>query len=197
MGYRILSLSAAGFVALVTLSLASPASAITYNINRTVGLGSVTGFIETDGTIGALQAGNIVNWEITIASPNVRGGSPDTFGALGNHVYLRGTSLVASAAGISFNFDTSLDIFILTKNPLGFGNSWCLGSAFVVCQGGIFQGHETISLNGVGSNEELALRSGTQVIATAVTPVPVPPALAFMAAVFAGIGLFGFRRRNC
>ncbi|MEM1045483.1 MAG: hypothetical protein AAGL24_05010 [Pseudomonadota bacterium] len=196
MGRRILSLRAAGLAALVTLSLASTASAITYTVNRTVGSGSVTGFIETDGTIGVLQEGNIVDWEITIASPNVSGGPPDTFGATGNTLFIRGISLIASAADISFNFDTDFDVMFFLKNQPPPSTGWCLGSVIISCTSGLTDGHEVIALNRTGGNDQLVLRSGTIAIATAVAPVPVPPAIAFMSAVFGGLGLLGFRRRN-
>jgi hypothetical protein len=40
------------------------ASPITYSVNQTVGAGSVSGFIETDGTIGTLTTANILNWNL-------------------------------------------------------------------------------------------------------------------------------------
>lgn len=49
----------------------SRASDITYTVNQTVGAGSVTGFIETDGTIGILGTGNILNWDLVVNDGSV------------------------------------------------------------------------------------------------------------------------------
>src|SRR5580700_10349958 len=52
-------------VALAFSALVS-ASSITYNVNLTIGTGSATGFITTDGTIGALSAADITNFDLII-----------------------------------------------------------------------------------------------------------------------------------
>ena len=41
------------------------------------GAGSVTGFIQTDGTLGTLSSNNITDWTLTLAAPNLSGGSPE------------------------------------------------------------------------------------------------------------------------
>ena len=39
---------------------------ITYAVDETVGAGSATGFITTDGTIGILDTADILNWNLTL-----------------------------------------------------------------------------------------------------------------------------------
>ena len=45
---------------------AALASDITYDFNLTVGIGTVTGDVITDGTLGTLGSGDIVDWDITM-----------------------------------------------------------------------------------------------------------------------------------
>jgi hypothetical protein len=53
--------------ALVTLLLgADSCRAEIYDIDQAVGAGSVTGFIETDGTVGALSSANISDWNLVL-----------------------------------------------------------------------------------------------------------------------------------
>ena len=42
------------------------ASTITYNVDLTDGAASVTGFIETDGTIGTLAQVNVLDWNLDL-----------------------------------------------------------------------------------------------------------------------------------
>ena len=63
---------------LICSSVSSLANAtLIYNVSRTIGAGTVTGFIETDGTLGVLASSNIKNWMLTLTAPNLTGGSPD------------------------------------------------------------------------------------------------------------------------
>ena len=43
-------------------SLSAFAAPITYNVNHTIGTGSIVGSIETDGTLGVLSTTNILDW---------------------------------------------------------------------------------------------------------------------------------------
>ena len=66
---RLLGAVCAGVVMLLA-SVTADAS-IVYNLNRTIGAGTVTGFIETDGTIGVLSTANITDWILTLTAPNL------------------------------------------------------------------------------------------------------------------------------
>jgi sugar lactone lactonase YvrE len=75
---------------------------ITYAINQTIGAGSVTGVIVTDGTIGTLSSTNILSYNVLVNDAtyppyNVTAGSnPDLF--------LSGSDLSATASQLLFNF---------------------------------------------------------------------------------------------
>jgi hypothetical protein len=65
MDFRATWLTVAGLAMLSSLS--AQAATTTYLINRQVGSeGRLTGTIVTDGTIGALQASSILDWNLTI-----------------------------------------------------------------------------------------------------------------------------------
>src|SRR5947209_4642038 len=76
------------------------ASPITYSVNRTVGTGTVTGFIQTDGTLGVLAPANFLNWTLNLVV------GVDTFTLTGANstVYIQGVDTTATATQILFNF---------------------------------------------------------------------------------------------
>ena len=63
---RKLSLLAA-VCALLLMLMGSAAANITYCANDLVGVGTVTGMITTDGTIGTLGASNILSFNLNLA----------------------------------------------------------------------------------------------------------------------------------
>ena len=68
----------AGFFAAGAFAL--PANATVYMIDRTIGAtGAVTGYIETDGTVGAIQTENLVDWTLTLT---IDDSSVELFGPL-------------------------------------------------------------------------------------------------------------------
>src|ERR1019366_3589762 len=67
------------------------AATITYDVNRTIGAGSVIGFVETDGTIGVLSASNILDWNLVLNE-----GTNPTFDILGP---LSGSNSVVGVVG--------------------------------------------------------------------------------------------------
>ena len=57
------------FITLALAAALSPAAAkadITYAVDETVGAGSATGFITTNGTIGTLDIADILDWNLTL-----------------------------------------------------------------------------------------------------------------------------------
>jgi len=156
-------------------------AAIIYNVDRTVGSGSVTGFIETDGTIGMLSFINITDWNITLTSPGLPG-SPvviDYSDQIATSI--EGTATTATATQLLFDFNATGDnLFLL----IGAGNNaWCLetGSCTLNDSG------ETIAYIEAGNEITVqnVARSGVVVFAEVQT-VPVPAA-----AWLFGSGLLG------
>ena len=98
-------------VLLLFAAIAAPTVAradITYAVDETVGAGSATGFITTDGTIGILDTADILNWNLTLndgTNPPVDLEGP----ASGNNslVFLIGSDLTATPSQLIFAFGTA------------------------------------------------------------------------------------------
>ena len=110
-------------------------ASIIYDVNRTIGAGTVVGFIETDGTLGALGSGAITDWSLTLTAPNLSGGSPDliTF-ATQSQTNLSGAGTTATLTELIFDFSVAGSFFLLQgSSPT---NYWCLESLTASCTGG-------------------------------------------------------------
>ncbi|MBL4697230.1 MAG: hypothetical protein JKX70_00200 [Phycisphaerales bacterium] len=128
---------------------ASVTDPITYNVNRTIDQGSITGFITTDGTLGLLTSANIIDWELTLTAPNLDGGSPDIIDFDNQQqTFLSGAVTTATATDLSFDISgASGDGFILFQGA-GFGNFYCIETANAGC-------------TGAGIGEHIGFESGT------------------------------------
>mgnify|MGYP001817788430 CR=1 FL=1 len=172
----------------LTLCAATANAAFIYNIDRTIGDGTVTGIIETDGTQGILTKDNIIDWSITLTSANLVGGS-DTFDFSTGDTILRGTAVSADSTGLWYDFElepsTRGNYFLLQSNS-GTGNFWCLQTN--VCSTG-FDKTEHIGINATGGIAEWEARSGKIAFATVI---PVPAAVWLFASGL--LGLIGVSR---
>lgn len=104
------------FGALVTPAVMR--AGIVYDVNQTVGVGGVTGFIETDGVFGTLATGDILDWNLTLTDAS---GTTSLFGPLsggGSTFFVSGDDLTATPTLLQFNFnaDGSFMNFFLTSN---------------------------------------------------------------------------------
>lgn len=107
-------------VGLAMMGMAGAASAaiaaIVYDVNRVIGDGTVTGFVETDGTLGILTSGNITNWSLTLTAPNLLGGSPEVIDfATQVQTYLSGPATTATSTQLLFDFSLANRIFFSSK----------------------------------------------------------------------------------
>ena len=108
-----------------------------YDINRIIGGGSVVGSIETDGTIGSLGVGRILDWNLTLND------GISLFTLLGplsgnnSALSIAGSSFTASAIDLQFDFsNVSADIVVFQNPNLGSGmNLWCMEGALNTCAG--------------------------------------------------------------
>src|SRR5581483_1130915 len=116
-----------------SLGGAALAAPITYNVNQTIGLGGVTGTIQTDGTIGTLATGNFTAWDLTL---NGDGATYHITNA-DSVVLVVGTSATATATDISFNYSGGSGDFLLFQQGLFSGTHyWCNATTNGTC----FQG---------------------------------------------------------
>jgi hypothetical protein len=97
------SSNAKWIIALIFAAIVAPtklSAQITYTVNQTVGTGSMTGYITTDGKIGALSVTDIVGWNLTLKD----GTTTIVLTPLNDYVGVIGSDLTASATNLMFNF---------------------------------------------------------------------------------------------
>lgn len=178
-------------LALLLMAVCSAATAdpTFYTINRTVGAGSVSGFIETDGTTGVLAAGNILDWNLLLND------GTDTFTLLGplsganSEFGLFGSGLSATSTNLIFQYsDASFAIFQAPTLFTGF-TLWCMQGT-VQCTSETSPG-DVVDVFGPNQFTSLA---GRQVVGT-VQSIPEPATAALVLIGLAGLG-FASRRKS-
>ncbi|MCW6506693.1 hypothetical protein [Lichenifustis flavocetrariae] len=170
----------------------SSAAPITYNINQTIGSGSVVGSIGTDGTLGSLGASNVVDWTLTLTS----GMASYVLTSSNSAVVGSGADLMATSSQLLFDYSGTDGGYLLFQQGLYSGNHYYCDAAagnFACSQGATVapESNSSPSFQNVGL-------SGNVVIGTAVSSVPLPAALPlFGVAVLtlAGLG-YGKSRRK-
>jgi hypothetical protein len=113
------------------------ASPIAYSVNRTIAAGSVTGTIQTDGTVGVLAAANVLDWNLTLND------GTNTFVLTGpasgnnSHVFISGSDVTATAANLSFNFSGADSGYLLFQIVFGSGQHYyCDATSTGLCFAG-------------------------------------------------------------
>jgi len=173
---------------LCSTALLSSAANVAYNVDLTVGAGSVTGTITTDGNTGTLGTSDIVDWSLLLNN----GSSTFTLhGPLsGNNSgdLLVGSDLTATISGLFFNFVSSDDGQLLFQNPeTGSGQNYiCFADTNGNCDN-VFSA-VSLCLTGCPGNNIETAESGTVEIASAgSTGVPEPSTLTLLSL---GVGAF-------
>jgi len=167
-------------LALLGTALASAGSVFT--IDNAVGAGSVSGTIQTDGTIGTLSAADILDWNLLLNNGS------STFTLLGplsgNNSQLDafGSDLSATATQLLFDFtDLSTSGFYLFQNPtIGSGMNYFCMETYTGCTGA--PAGESLLISAGGGSQYTAL-SGTVVIGTLAIPEPTTLGLVGLGAV--------------
>jgi len=159
--------------------VASADATITYHVDQTIGVGSLTGTIQTDGAVGTLGPGDITAWNLELngdgASLNLTNGNSSVFDT--------GADLTAIAKNLFFNFDGSDGGYFLFEQSFGSGTHYaCEATAD---QGVCFQGATVTPVSIFDSTAQHVPEVGNQIIGTAV---PEPATWAMMLAGFGGLG---------
>jgi hypothetical protein len=106
----------------LSAAIFASASPVIYNVDRIIGAGSVTGFIETDGVTGVLTAANFVDWNLLPFD------GTSTFTRLGplsgnnSAVFVQGADTGAFGAYLFFNFSGIDNGVFLFQQGLFSGN---------------------------------------------------------------------------
>jgi hypothetical protein len=198
-------------------SVASPclASSITYSVDLTVGAGSVTGDIITDGTVGVLNClgcgrSNILDWNLVLNdSTTLCGrGQPCTIGLFGpNGIdgidgYQEDIDLAdnlsATATQLLFDFSGTADGDFFLENSYG---ALCFQTGSNCILAGSGDGVAFTmdpALDGIG-DAQLTNLSGTQVIGTAISAssnVLEPDSVSLLGSGLLGLGLLRLWQRR-
>jgi hypothetical protein len=160
------------------------AGPITYNVDRTVAQGSVTGTIETDGTTGVdLTVGDIVDWNLELND-----GQGNTFNLTGplsgndSSVFIGDGDVTASPSDLFFNFSGTDNGYLLFEVSFGSGMHYYCDSAD--SQGLCLAGESVVPAT-LSTIQNVTL-SGNQIIGTASGTSTVPEPKTY------GLTLIGF-----
>ena len=158
-----------------------------YDVDLNIGGGEVTGTIETDGSLGALASGNIIDWNLSLTDLS---GTFLLNGATNSAVLISGSAFTSTLSDLSFNFNAGSG-FVLFQNPsIGSGtNYWCIdngGCANINVPG------MTVRV-GSSSGDVGALYQGNTIIGSiaGVESIPEPTSLAMFA-----LGMIGLASRR-
>jgi hypothetical protein len=154
-------------------------ASITYDVNQTIGQGSVIGSITTSGITGILHASNIENWNLQLNGD----GASVTLTNFNSDLTVVNDYLTATPTALSFNFDGAGSGYMLFQ-AMGGANGqsyYCNATSLGTC----FQGASVVPLFYTDTSSQFATASGNIIIGT-VSSVPVPSAVWLF-----GTGLFG------
>jgi hypothetical protein len=190
-------------IALTVGAVLCSAGPITYDVSETVGAGSVTGTIETDGNTGVLAQGDISAFNLLV---NNGSGTFDLTN-LNAAPTVNGSDLTATATQLSFNFgagDEGYVLFEANNTPFQY---FCLETAQICSFNFTGSGIDLALSDTDATTEQFASVTGTPVVANVAeitTDAPPPPAdglsvapepstISFLGLGFAALGFWKYR----
>jgi hypothetical protein len=182
--------------ALLVGAVVCSASSITYDVDQTVGAGSVTGFIETNGTPGVLSSGDILDWNLTLNDGTTIFDLLGPLSGSNSQLDLQGSDLSATATQLLFNFNDTSEGFVLFQAPNTGSKQdfWCPADADTVNTCANEPSGEALQISPTGTLQFSSL-SGTAVVIASVSTsvVPEPSSIPFAVAGLFGILVAGRR----
>lgn len=153
---------------------------------------TVVGTITTDGTIGVIQTGNILGWDLHL-NDNIRPGLDFELTPVNSGIWFdTGNGLSASATTLSFNFSAPNAVFIIQgTNPHGFSsgyNYFCFQASSGPCVQGETIVPDYYAVDGVSATGF----SGV----TPLNGAPEPATWAMLLLGFGGLGAVMRTRRR-
>src|ERR1035437_2842458 len=172
---------------------ALPAAASTYNVNETIGLGSVVGTVTTNGTIGTDLGPSIFTvWDLHL---NGVSASFEIKNTDSNGVVWGGGDVTATATHLLFNYGAGNGGFLVFQDGCNSGQEyWCLNAGGGACLSHVSEYVVPVYYTD-SSSQFISGKEGTQVFAT-ISAVPEPSTWAMMLLGFAGIGFMAYRRKS-
>lgn len=171
-------------VCLAAVPSALSASSITYTVDQPIGLGGITGTIQTDGATGVLSATDITAWDLTLSD----GTNTYVLTASNSGVYIGGSDVTATATDLYFNFSGTgsggYGDYLLFETVFGAGQHYycdMADSSESLC----YQGATSTPID--LSTAQNSPESGNQIIGVvAASPIPEPSTwLLFLAGITA------------
>jgi hypothetical protein len=159
-------------------------------MDQSFGAAQVSGFISTDGTIGALTVGNVTDWSLLLNDGSTTKTLTGPLSGNNSGLTLLGSDLTATATGLFYNFSQTTNNHVVFANFTG-------GQLYSLC----FEG-ATGNCDGIPSAIGLSLPYPVvsaipeQGIVEIASTTPLPAALPLLAGGLGVIGLLARRRKR-
>jgi len=172
----------------------SAANALTYNVDGTIGGGSVFGSITTNGKIGTLAASDITGWTLLVTG---NGGANVTLDNLNSGVFLGGSAVTADASNIYFDFtkNNAAPSYLLFQKSFGSGNDYTCASNADFNATPCYYGASAVPGSYANASASYSIPQGGNLIVASTAAVPEPATWAMMIGGLAIVGAT-MRRRS-